>query len=143
MIRVVPGYSTDNNPERNQVVPQMICANRTTLPIAIEALSGNINDRASFVETVKPFYRQCKDAERPWMVMDSAFYSASSIQTCGDIQWITRVPETIKEVKRWVVVFSEQARKREIATLQNQTARCCARCCSAFRSCLCASRFRS
>ena len=152
MIRIVPGYSKDNNPELNQVVLQMICANRSTLPIWIEALSGNTSDRASFVETVKQFYRQCKDADRPWMVMDSAFYSASSIQTCGDIQWVTRVPETIKEVKqlyqtldlqsftplgdgyaihehhstyggvsqRWVVVSSEQARKREIATLHKR-----------------------
>lgn len=152
MIKIVPGYSKDNNPDLNQVVLQMICANRTTLPIWIEALSGNTSDRKSFVETVKQFYRQCEAADRPWMVMDAAFYSAASIETCRDIQWVTRVPETLKEVKelyqtldlqsftpagdgyatcehhsiyggipqRWVVVFSGQAKKREIATLHKR-----------------------
>lgn len=33
------------------------------------------------------------------MVMDTAFYSASSIKSCRDIKWVTRVPETLKEVK--------------------------------------------
>jgi transposase len=152
MIRIVPGYSKDNNPELNQVVLQMICANRTTLPIWIEALSGNTSDRKSFAETVNQFYHQCEDVDRPWMVMDSAFYSASSIQACKDIRWVTRVPETLNEVKelyqtldlecftpvgdgyaihehrstygevpqRWLVVFSQHARKREITTLQKR-----------------------
>jgi len=35
----------------------------------------------------------------PYIVMDSAFYSGKNIIECSDLKWVTRLPETLKEVK--------------------------------------------
>ena len=33
----------------------------------------------------------------PYIVMDSAFYTKENLQKCSDTEWVTRVPETLKE----------------------------------------------
>ena len=98
VIHITKGYSKDNAPELNQVVAQMISANNTSIPVWIEALSGNSSDKASFKETVKAFQDQFDQSQMPYMVMDSAFYSKKSLMECKDFRWVTRVPETLKEV---------------------------------------------
>lgn len=98
-IEITKGYSKDHNPELNQVMLQIISANRSTLPIWIEVLSGNTNDRKSFAETIRQFQKQFDRKQMPTMVMDAAFYSTTNINDCKEVSWITRVPETIKEVK--------------------------------------------
>lgn len=151
-VQITKGYSKDKQPDLNQVVLQIITANRSTLPVWLEVLSGNTSDRKSFSETVKQFQKQFSPKEMPTIVMDSAFYSEKSLQSCSGVSWITRVPETIKEVKtlyssldrnifveleggysisrhtstygdiqqRWLIVASEQARKRELITLHKR-----------------------
>ena len=151
-IEITKGFSKDSRPELNQVVLQIISANKSTLPIWIEVLSGNTSDRKSFVETIRQFQKQFDPKDMPTMVMDAAFYSEENITSCSDLSWITRVPETLNEIKalyatidrsefapleegyaiypytstyggvpqRWLVVSSEQARTREIATLHKR-----------------------
>ena len=99
VIRITKGYSKDNNPDLNQVVAQLISANKSSIPLWIEALSGNAQDKKSFKETVKEFQKQFNKKTMPYMVMDSAFYSKENIADCPDIKWVTRVPETLKAVK--------------------------------------------
>lgn len=100
VIHITKGYSKDNAPELNQVVAQMISVNKTSIPLWIEALSGNSNDKKAFRRTVKKFQKQFRKDERPYMVADSAFYTKENIAGCGDeIKWVSRVPETIKDVK--------------------------------------------
>lgn len=98
-IWITKGHSKDNAPELNQAVVQLICSNRTTIPLWLEALSGNTSDKKSFRETVKRFQKQFKADEMPYMVMDSAFYSKKNLIECADVKWVTRVPEIINEVK--------------------------------------------
>ena len=100
VIHITKGYSKDHAPELNQVVAQMISVNKTSLPIWIEALSGNSSDKKSFKETVQAFGKQFSREKMPYMVADSAFYTASTIASCGEaFRWVSRVPESIKEVK--------------------------------------------
>ena len=100
VVHITKGYSKDNAPELNQVVAQMISVNKTALPLWIEALSGNSNDKKAFRETVKKFQKQFTKEEMPYIVADSAFYTKESIAGCAnELRWVTRVPETIKEVK--------------------------------------------
>ena len=154
-IEITRGFSKDNHPDLNQVIVQIISANRSTLPIWIEVLSGNTSDQKSFAETIKQFQKQFDRNQMPTMVMDAAFYNKDSISSCTEVSWITRVPETIKEVKtlygkidrsqfvdidenyavyphtssyggvkqRWLLVCSEHAKKREIATLEKKIAK--------------------
>jgi transposase len=99
VIHITKGYSKDNAPDLNQVVVQLISSNRSSIPIWLEALSGNTSDKKSFTKTVKQFRKQFKGKEMPFIVMDSAFYSEKNIVECRDLKWVTRVPETLKEVK--------------------------------------------
>jgi transposase len=99
IIHITKGYSKDNAPELNQVVVQLITTNKSNIPIWFEALSGNTSDKKSFKETIKQFQKQFKRNEMPFMVMDSAFYTKTNIVECRDMKWVSRVPETIKEVK--------------------------------------------
>jgi transposase len=100
VIHITKGYSKDNAPELNQVVAQMISANKSSIPLWIEALSGNSSDKKSFRKTVKQFQKQFDSETMPYMVMDSAFYTKENINECADIRWVTRVAETVKEVKQ-------------------------------------------
>jgi len=99
VIHITKGHSKDNAPELNQVVVQLICANKSSIPIWLEALSGNSSDKKSFPKTVREFQRQFDRQSMPYMVMDSAFYSKTNLLDCREFRWVTRVPETLKEVK--------------------------------------------
>ena len=148
VIQITKGFSKDNAPGLNQVVLQLICANRSSIPLWIEALSGNTSDKKSFAATVKEFQKQF--GRESYMVMDSAFYTKENLENSGEFRWVTRVPETLKEVKahyqklderkmrpltdgykylpvfsdyggieqRWLIIHSEQAYLRELKTFE-------------------------
>ena len=99
VIHITKGHSKDRAPELNQVVVQLICANKSSIPVWLEALSGNTSDKKSFPKTVREFQRQFDRNSMPYMVMDSAFYSKTNLVDCKEFRWVTRVPETLKEVK--------------------------------------------
>ena len=99
VIQITKGYSRDNAPELNQVVLQLICAHKSSIPLWIEALSGDRSDKKSFRETVREFQKQFDSQSMPYVVMDSAFYSQQNLADSGEFRWVTRVPETLKEVK--------------------------------------------
>jgi transposase len=142
VVHITKGYSKDNAPELNQIVAQMISVNKTALPLWIEALSGNSNDKKAFRETVKKFQKQFTKEGMPYIVADSAFYTKENISGCAnELRWVTRVSETIKEVKdlyysiaveemirvgseyagvsqRCLLIFSEKAYEREMKTFR-------------------------
>jgi transposase len=62
----------------------MLSVNKNTIPIWIEALSANSNDKKAFRQTVKKFQRQFLIDKIPSMVLDSAFYARGNITGCGD-----------------------------------------------------------
>ena len=70
VIHITRGYSKDNAPDLNQVVVQLICSNRSSIPMWLEAASGNTSDKKSFAKTVKQFQKQFKAKEMPFIVMD-------------------------------------------------------------------------
>ena len=100
-IHITKGYSRDHRPDLNQVCLNLIVENSAGLPLFMEALSGNSSDKKTFVESIKTFTAQLTSVPTPrcW-VADSALYSAENIQNLSQMGcWLTRVPETIKEVK--------------------------------------------
>lgn len=149
-VKITKGYSKDGRPELNQVIASMMCAYKSSIPVWIEVLSGNSNDKKSFRETIKKFRAQFQEKELPYFVADSALFTAEGLKELAGIRWVTRVPETVKEAgeaikgtdkekmeesgvpgyryremesnyagipQRWLVVYSEQAYKREYETL--------------------------
>jgi transposase len=154
-ISITYGYSKDNRPDLKQVVVQLITRHKSTLPVWLEVLSGNSNDKKTFTATVKAYCQQLSAEKQPYLVMDSAGYSEDTLKEAQKLRWLMRVPETLAQAKklvketpqeelteiepgyqgkevvceyagiqqRWLVVFSEAARNRELKTLEKAQAK--------------------
>jgi transposase len=95
VIRITQGYSKEHRPDLKQVVLNLMTAQESALPIWLEALSGNSNDKKSFPETVRMYFEQWQTEDPPYVIMDSAGYSQKTIETMGVHGWLMRVPETL------------------------------------------------
>jgi transposase len=97
-----PGYSKANRPDLKQVILSMAMISDAHLPLWVEGLSGNVSDKKSFPETlerIKNFYQNLKDAPKLCFVADSALYSSGVLGQLP-VQWLTRAPSTLKQVKQ-------------------------------------------
>ena len=101
-IGITQGYSKDHRPDLKQAVLNLMTAQEAALPIWLEALSGNSNDKKSFPETVRAYFEQWQTEDAPYVVMDSAGYSRETIETMGEHGWLMRVPETLSLAQQWV-----------------------------------------
>ena len=100
-IHITQGYSRDHRPDLNQVCLNLIVENSAGIPLFMETLSGNSSDKQSLAKSIESFTKSLQSAPNPlcW-VADSALYSAENIQSLSQTGlWLTRVPETISEVK--------------------------------------------
>lgn len=71
-ISITYGYSRDHRPDFKQVVLQLITHHKSALPVWLEVLSGNSNDKKTFKTTVQAYTRQLRAVDQPYIVMDSA-----------------------------------------------------------------------
>ncbi len=108
VVSITKGYSKDGRPDLNQVVVSMMCAYRSSIPIWIEVLSGNSNDKQSFRKTIKKFREQFQGKSLPCFVADSALYTAEGLKELSEIKWVTRVPETIREAKEAIAARDKE-----------------------------------
>ncbi|MCB0061417.1 MAG: IS1634 family transposase [Caldilineaceae bacterium] len=99
-VEIRHGYSKKQRPDLKQVVVTLITSQASALPLWLEVLDGNSNDKKSFAQTIKSYCRQLEEEETPpWFVMDSAAYSEENLTAWQTIGWVTRVPETVGEAK--------------------------------------------
>lgn len=97
VIHITKGYSRDHRPDLNQVALQLICENEAGIPILMKPLSGNSDDKTDFRATIKQHIAQLRrDVNLEYLVADSAFYTAETLPELAGLNWITRVPESIK-----------------------------------------------
>ncbi len=101
VITITHGYSRDHRPDLNQVILNLITDNVAGIPLHMQALSGNQNDKTSFAETVKKFADNLKtNFGFEYCVADSALFTQNTIQNLSaSYKWISRVPETITEAR--------------------------------------------
>lgn len=100
LITITYGHSKDHRPDLKQAILGMICANRTSIPIYLSAISGNTSDKTSLPEIAEVYLEQfAEDEETPILVADSALYSADTIKNLSSTPWVSRVPATINEAK--------------------------------------------
>jgi transposase len=99
-VTITHGYSKDHRPDLKQAMLNLMCANNSTLPVWIQALSGNTSDTRSFPEAVNAYTTQLKaNDERPLFVMDAAVYSQDNLPLISqNDRWISRVPATLSAV---------------------------------------------
>ncbi len=76
----------------------LICTGAGAIPIWLEMASGNHSDQAKFAEILGAFQDQ-------WhfdglCVAASALYSQANLQSMAGLNWLTRVPLTLKEAQQ-------------------------------------------
>jgi transposase len=101
-IHITKGYSRDHRPELNQVVLNLICENRSGIPVYMQAQSGNINDVEGFKKIVKSYISSLKAAQKcHYLVADALLYVKETIVELNALSqlFITRVPQKLKETK--------------------------------------------
>jgi transposase len=109
IIHITKGYSRDHRPDLNQVVLQLITDNQAGIPLWMEALSGNSNDKESFRQTLNAHLEQLHEGVGlSLIVADSALYTAETLQDLGGFPWITRVPETIGGTRELILAVSDE-----------------------------------
>lgn len=99
-ITITYGHSKDHRPDLKQAILSLICANQSSIPVYLNALSGNTSDKTSLPQLVQAYLAQFEaDEAMPVLVADSALYAADTLQDLSPVKWVTRVPATITEVK--------------------------------------------
>lgn len=101
VIQLTKGYSRDHRPDLNQVVLQLITEGQAGIPIMMQALSGNNDDKTSFRQTIQQHIKQLNgDFKVKYLIADSALYTAETLRTLGKQLWISRVPETLSAARK-------------------------------------------
>jgi len=148
ILTLTHGYSRDYRPDLKQVVLNMIVENQAGIPIHMQSCDGNTDDKSNFTQTVENFIPELhKLYETNYLIMDSAGYTNSTLQTCKN-KWISRVPATLKEVKnlvmgdlkelapnytyfskqvtyagveqRWLIIHSQKSYEREVKSYEKR-----------------------
>lgn len=93
-IRVIHGYCRDHRPDLKQFVMNLVCWSNGDIPAWLELADGHQADKTRFAELMQAFRRQ-------WhfdglYVADAALYSEANRQSLSGLQWLTRVPLTLK-----------------------------------------------
>ena len=101
-IQITHGHSKAKRPDLKQIFLNLLVSADGGIPLFMQALNGNSSDKTVFRQTVTNFRKGLKVnlKEVTYWVADSCFYTAATIKPVGtDVQWISRVPGTLKEAK--------------------------------------------
>ena len=113
-ITITHGYSRDHRPDLKQFILDLIVAGDGNIPVFIEAASGNQSDKKAF-GNIAQNYREKINLDTT-IVGDSALYSKDNLELLKQIQWLTRVPLSIKEAKNLVsTVENSEFKNSEIS----------------------------
>ena len=104
VVHLVKGYSRDHRPDLNQLVLNLISENRAGIPLHMQVLHGNADDKTSFRQATETHIEQLQRVSGAhYLVADSAFYTHGNVEkNSARTQWITRVPETLSACKELV-----------------------------------------
>ncbi len=102
VVRITRGYSRDGKPELNQVALELIHEHQASLPVAMQVLDGNQNDKQSMCTSINTHIEQLRAVGIEILVKDSAGYSDKALKAHEEagLKWIMRVPATLAEVKK-------------------------------------------
>lgn len=98
-VEIKLGYSKDHRPDLKQVMLEMMVCHDGGIPLLGKALNGNASDNKVFEERSKELIEQFKASETPrYLLADSKLYSESNAVNLNQLLFITRIPNTIKQV---------------------------------------------
>ena len=105
-IKIKFGYSRDKRPDLKQFMLNMICSGDGGVPLFMQLGDGNESDKKVFPQIII----DCKETFKMegLSVMDGAFYTAENVGMARSIQWLSRVPLTLKEATETLENLSEE-----------------------------------
>ena len=106
-ILITKGYSRDHRPDLKQCLLDLIVSNDGDLPLFMRTGDGNESDKAVFGQILVEFKRRINLDSI--MVADSALYSQENLKIMEDLNWITRVPLTVKKAKELIQSVSVES----------------------------------
>ncbi|MEY3404433.1 MAG: hypothetical protein RLZZ86_4055 [Cyanobacteriota bacterium] len=104
-ITITYGYSRDHRPDLKQFIIEMICSGDGDIPIFLKLASGNQADSSCFGKIAIEYHKQLE--VNSLMVADSALYTESNLKMMSDLQWLCRVPLSIKAAKSLISTIPE------------------------------------
>lgn len=109
-IKITHGYSRDRRPDLKQYTMELICSGDSDIPLWMKMGDGNESDQKQFAKAIKEF-KKILNFEG-LMVADAALYSQDNLQYLGNIEWLSRVPLSIKAAYKLVTeIDSENLQK--------------------------------
>jgi len=108
VINITKGYSRDHRPELNQFGLKLIVEGQAGIPMMMEALSGNDNDKTRFKETIRDHIGQLQDDfSIQHLLGDSALYCAETLKLMDGLIWTSRVPETLSQARDLIATLAD------------------------------------
>ena len=104
-ITITYGYSRDHRPDLKQFIIEMICSGDGDIPIFLKLASGNQADSSCFGQIAAEYHKQLE--VNSLIVADCALYTESNLKMMSDLQWLCRVPLSIKVAKSLISTIPE------------------------------------
>lgn len=104
-ITITYGYSRDHRPDLKQFIIERICSGDGDIPIFLKLASGNQGDSSCFGQIAVEYQKQLE--VNSLIVADSALYTESNLKMMSDLQWLCRVPLSIKTAKSLISTIPE------------------------------------
>jgi len=93
------GHSKDHRPDLKQVMLEMMVSHDGGVPLIGKALNGNASDNEVFRERTEQLLESFKASETPrYLIADCKLYTEKNAPNLNQLQFVTRIPNAIKEV---------------------------------------------
>jgi transposase len=101
-VKIRHGFAKDKRFDLKQVTLGLITSYQTSIPRYMQTFDGNASDKETLATLITNFVNCFEAGESVGIfIADAGIYSAEKIgEDLKNIDWITRVPETINEAKK-------------------------------------------
>lgn len=102
-ITITHGFLKDHRPDLKQMVLELLVSQDGGVPLMSKSFDGNASDSRIFKSRCKALVQQFKESEGPnYLVADAKLYDKGNADNLSSLQFITRIPRTLKEEKKAV-----------------------------------------
>lgn len=100
-IKITKGFSKDHRPDLPQIIAELVVSPDGGVPLVLCNHSGNTNDNIIFKERCKKLSEGMSHFKGK-IIADSKLYTEGNSEYLKKLNFITRIPETIKDVKNLI-----------------------------------------
>jgi transposase len=101
-IDITHGYSKDKRPDLKQVIQELVTSEDGGIPLMTKTLSGNASDTVVLRERAEALREEFEKSGSRCLVADCKLYAADTAPTLNSLNFITRVPSTIKRESKCI-----------------------------------------